>query len=113
MLPLLKVAWMGVGIRPLLFTVPELKADGWSLGGRMKLLLKEPNAGDSGGWLRTSLSLSSSMSMSSSILLDSLEMTGPPYIELGESSPPWSDCAGVMARMSVINLGGEGVYEGR
>ena len=67
---------MGVGIRALVLTVSELKSDGRSMGGRIKWLPKELIAGDSGGWLRTSVS--SSMSMSQSMVLDSLEMQKNP-----------------------------------
>jgi hypothetical protein len=86
---LLNVGCMGVGMRPLLLLLAEseLKSEGWSMAGRMNVPI-EANAGDSGGWLRTSVS-SSSMSMSKSILLDSLDIqTGPPQIESGEFAPP-------------------------
>jgi hypothetical protein len=83
-IPLLKVGCMGVGIRLLLLTASELNKDGWSMAGRIKLLPNELKAGDSGGWLRMSIS-SSSISVSMSIPLDSLDIrTGPPYIESGE-----------------------------
>lgn len=108
----LKEGWIGVGIRLLLFAESELNNDGRSIGGRMKLLPNELTAGDSGGWLRTSAS--SSMSMSQSILLDSLDMLKKPSgMESGESNPAWSDSTGVMERTSVNNLGGEGVWKGR
>ncbi len=111
--PLLNVGCIGVGIRPLLFPASALNKDGCNMAGRIKLLPNELKAGDSGGWLRTSMS-SSSISISMSVLLDSLDMqTGPPYIESGEFAPPCSEYAGVIERMSVNNLGGEGVCEPR
>lgn len=70
-------------MRPWALGISVLNKDDCSMGGRMNEWAKELNAGDSGGWLRTSVS--SSMSMSWSILLDSVDMQ---TIESGDSKPP-------------------------
>lgn len=39
-------------------------------------------------------------------------VSGPSLIDSGEFAHPYSECAGVIASMSVTILGGEGVREG-